>query len=439
MSDIYLIYAPSDFDRVRELAIALQDRGYSVWRERPVSVDEAGEPESPEGLKDAKCVIALWSRASVNSSRVTQEAAAAAQSGVLLEVRIDPVAVPSGFGSRTTIDLTDWRPEEPHGGISSLLDAVRQLVGAPEFEWSRGVLTEGSPKGVLEETMVGSSRHAEPEEAPNAGLPQNPVQFSVYHPQDMRPERWYTLLSYIHLAAVKETVEADSRSRLPTEEVFRQQTADANQVIAREAEIRVVPELPGCRFNPTYQQVIWIEDWHRAEFRVQARPELPGFALEQPVMGRVAFYVQTVLVGEVPIWAVLSERAVAVDVDRPAHPTIADPYQAIFVSYSHRDSDVVERIGRAYKALGMQFLRDVEMLRSGEEWNPRLLEYIEKADIFQLYWSKQAKASVYVQQEWHHALSLGRENFIRPLYWHTPMPQPPAELGALHFAYYPAD
>jgi hypothetical protein len=370
-----------------------------------------------------------------------QEAAHARKRGVLLAVCLDPVAVPSGFASLPTIDLSDWTPQEPHEGFTSLLDAVRQLAGSSEFGSSRAAMRESSPKEILEETMAGSSQpgHERLEEVPKGGPPQTPVQFSVYHPQDMHPRQWYTLLSYIHLPDLKETVEADSRTRLAPEEVFRQRTADANQLIARETEIRVVPELSGCRFNPPYQPIIWIEDWHRAEFRVRASPDLPGFALEQPVMGRVAFYVQTVLVGEVPIWAVLSERAAPAHADEPPQPTTADPYQAIFVSYSHRDSDIVQRIGRAYKALGMQFLRDVEMLRSGQEWNPTLLQYIEKADIFQLYWSKSASDSVYVRQEWQHALDLERRNFVRPLYWQNPMPTPPADLIKLHFAYYELD
>jgi hypothetical protein len=38
----------------------------------------------------------------------------------------------------------------------------------------------------------------------------------------------------------------------------------------------------------------------------------------------------------------------------------------------------------------MELIRDVEVLRSGEAWNPRLLELIEGADIFQLHWSEEA-------------------------------------------------
>ena len=43
----------------------------------------------------------------------------------------------------------------------------------------------------------------------------------------------------------------------------------------------------------------------------------------------------------------------------------------------------------------------------------------------------------YVRAEWEHALSLGRQNFVRPTYWEDPFPRtsslPPPELDRLHF------
>lgn len=114
----------------------------------------------------------------------------------------------------------------------------------------------------------------------------------------------------------------------------------------------------------------------------------------------------------------------------------ASVYQAIFVSYSHQDTVIVEQLEKAYEALGLQYLRDVRLLRSGEEWNPALLQKIDEADIFQLCWSKPAKRSPNVRKEWKHALKRKKRSFIRPLYWDLPMPSPPAELAKLHFAYY---
>jgi TIR domain len=83
-------------------------------------------------------------------------------------------------------------------------------------------------------------------------------------------------------------------------------------------------------------------------------------------------------------------------------------------------------------------LRDVKRLRSGQLWNEELLAFIRDADVFQLFWSQEAAASKYVEQEWRSALK-ERENrgdpfFLRPVYW-TQAPAPiPSELSRLHFA-----
>jgi hypothetical protein len=263
------------------------------------------------------------------------------------------------------------------------------------------------------------------------------VQFTVYHPQELRPKEWYPFLAYVHVPKARAMVESDSGKRLEEKVPYRERSSEATRDIAREAEILIVPELSGCRFNPPYQRLLWVEDWHCGEFKVQASPQQPDFELEMPAKGRVAFYVESVLVGEVPIWGLLTEEAEIAAAGKGLQTSSAEPYDSIFVSYSHEDSEIVEMIGRAYKALGITILRDVEVLRSGEKWNPRLLQLIEDADIFQLYWSQTAKDSTYVKQEWHHALAQEKENFIRPVYWQKPMPKPPSELAELHFAFCP--
>jgi hypothetical protein len=120
-------------------------------------------------------------------------------------------------------------------------------------------------------------------------------------------------------------------------------------------------------------------------------------------------------------------------------PVHAHPYRKIFPSYSHLDVAIVEQAEVLGRALGDVYTRDRTMLRSGEDWNARLLELIDDADIFQLFWSSNAMRSEYVKQEWEHALSLGRPFFVRPTYWEEPMPRstqpelPPPTLRRLHF------
>jgi hypothetical protein len=300
-------------------------------------------------------------------------------------------------------------------------------------------------RGTLEETL--SAREPASPKGPDAAVPLSPphpsspppalqtAQFTVYHPKEIKPAVWYDLLAYAHLPSAFQIVESDSKTRLgPDADDYGKGRGRATQDIKRGAEITVVPELLGCRFNPPSSSFLWLEDWHRAEFRLQADPDLPGFGLGGAVNGRVAFYVGPVLVAEAKIWAHLSDEADVTAADLPETPVTVDPYQAIFVSYSHKDATIVDQLERAYTVLGNEYLRDVRMLRSGEKWSPALLRKIEEADIFQLCWSHTAKKSSYVEQEWRHALGLDRSYFIRPTYWEEPMPEPPPELSEFHFA-----
>ena len=120
-------------------------------------------------------------------------------------------------------------------------------------------------------------------------------------------------------------------------------------------------------------------------------------------------------------------------------PATAIPYDKIFVSYSHQDLDIVRQFEAFGKSLGNDYLRDQWALRSGEKWDDRLLQLIDEANVFQLFWSSNSMWSKYVRWEWEYALKLGRPGFIRPTYWELPMPQsdnprlPPEELAKLHF------
>ena len=152
------------------------------------------------------------------------------------------------------------------------------------------------------------------------------------------------------------------------------------------------------------------------------------------VHGRISFFVGPILVAEIGLHA-----PVVIDDLGSATPHLArstvEQYQSVFVSYSHKDAEIVDQLERAYRVLGLEYLRDVRSLRSGEKWNESLLKMIDRADIFQLLWSKASKRSRAVTAEWQYALVKQRPSFVRPVYWERPMPKPPDQLKHLHFAY----
>lgn len=295
----------------------------------------------------------------------------------------------------------------------------------------RGV--PGPTKAAPPTRGAGAAGAPPPGPSPGPAQDRPPVRFTAFHPKETAPDRWETLLVYIHVPDAEPDILSDSRARLEDRvEQYGKRGAEATSSIARGAEIRVQPELPGFRFNPPHVDVLWLEDWHCADFRMQAASAVPGFAPGTAVNGRVAFFVGPLLVGEVPIWSFIGPEPQAHAVTEPAKAT-ASPYRRIFPSYSHKDADLVNALKAAYHAIGDEFMQDIDTLRSGQLWNPTLLRKIEEADVFQLFWSDEASHSEYVKQEYEHALARAIPNFVRPLYWKKPLENVPPELSAIHF------
>jgi len=198
------------------------------------------------------------------------------------------------------------------------------------------------------------------------------------------------------------------------------------------ARIRIVPSAPGIHFYPPSVILPELTSWLRTDFEmcVHTRPTNP----DVPVSGGIHFFVGPLIVGHLEF----SVRVLPSDAVREANLLKAhgEPHRRIFVSYSRRDVAVVLQLERAYKVLGDSCLRDIDILRSGDDWRRSLLPRIWEADVFQLFWSRAARASRNVEEEWQHALRSGRWNFIRPVYWQKPLPPPPTELAHLHFAFY---
>ena len=243
------------------------------------------------------------------------------------------------------------------------------------------------------------------------------VQFTSYFPTEIKPGIWYTLLTYIHFSNLRDAVREDVENRLSLKiRDYKGRYEEATNTVARGAEIVVIPELSGCRFNPPRASVLWLEDWQRVEFRMQAIEGFSGLELNTAKNGRISFYVGPILIAEINIWAYLTDEKASTYSENLKTNCTSNPYNAVFVSYSHNDKIIIQILEKAYAALGMKYLRDVNILRSGEKWNRSLLKKIEEANIFQLCWSKSAKESAFVEQEWRYALNLQRQSFIRPVY-----------------------
>ena len=119
----------------------------------------------------------------------------------------------------------------------------------------------------------------------------------------------------------------------------------------------------------------------------------------------------------------------------------AKRFEKIFVSYSHQDYDRVKYLVQGFRAQGIDYFFDRDNLRSGDVYSERIFEYIDKADLFMLCWSANARKSEYVGKEIERALShvypqVARESEtlkIRPISIEPRADFPPSMRDIYHF------
>lgn len=127
MTDVFLSYARDDLGRAKTVAAALEKAGVSVWWDRHLGGGAEYSREIERALKSAAAVVVLWSRSSVDSAWVRDEAAKGRDTGRLIPATIDGTEPPLGFGQLHTIDLQRL-PRRRSQGLEQLVSAVREKV-----------------------------------------------------------------------------------------------------------------------------------------------------------------------------------------------------------------------------------------------------------------------------------------------------------------------
>ena len=89
MASVFLSYAREDSAQARPIALALEKHGHSVWWDLHVRGGAQFAKVIEEALKAADAVVVLWSKHSIESAWVLDEAAAGRDTGRLVPITID--------------------------------------------------------------------------------------------------------------------------------------------------------------------------------------------------------------------------------------------------------------------------------------------------------------------------------------------------------------
>ncbi|HEX6786740.1 MAG TPA: toll/interleukin-1 receptor domain-containing protein, partial [Acidimicrobiales bacterium] len=284
-----------------------------------------------------------------------------------------------------TLIVAELEPSRPEPWTPPLQPPIP--TGAPDeagSPWTAPNREPGSPEGTWSDDAFDDVR-----------MDEN-VQFTVYRPSAVSVNRWSWLLVFAH------TTEGSVEEPDPLAEVRRQAegvlgaqasvygtlSADSAGPLRRGSTLLVEPWLEGATFNPPTVEVRWEEAVHRADFRFRVGADAPAIA-----RGGVRIFVGAVVVGELSLSVRVGERPEP----RPLR-TSARRFRKVFASYSHADTEVVEAVASAVRLLGDEYLIDSHDLHSGEDWQQRIGELIDDADVFQLFWSSNALQSRNVLQ-----------------------------------------
>lgn len=129
MSDVFLSYARQDKFLVGELAYALTREGWNVWWDSEILPGQAFTSAIEQELRQARCVVVVWSQHSVTSQWVRDEASQAAGRGVLIPVLVENVTPPLGLQAGQNADLRNWDGTVSHPGFVALARALQRIAG----------------------------------------------------------------------------------------------------------------------------------------------------------------------------------------------------------------------------------------------------------------------------------------------------------------------
>jgi hypothetical protein len=130
MTDIFISYAKKDRERVIPIVKALEDQGFSTWWDlSSIPIGKTWRQFIDEGLEAARCVLVIWSKTSVYSEWVLDEADEGKGRKMLVPAIIDDVRPPLGFRQMQAANLVNWNGNTSNPQFKGLQIAIEAIIG----------------------------------------------------------------------------------------------------------------------------------------------------------------------------------------------------------------------------------------------------------------------------------------------------------------------
>jgi len=447
MARIFLSYSDKDREFAQRMARLLELAGFEVWWDRRIPAGRSWRNVYEEALHTTDCMVVLWSRNSVGSESVKEEAEEGRTVGKLVPVLIEQVPPPVGFRNIQAADLSDWDGSSDAVQFQRLLSALESRTGQSAIP---APATVGASKGGIVSKVTGtigelmerlrtrvqgatSSRsQSRPKQANGGSAPpaasseevgvEQPesVLLGVAAPRQAAPGSSFNARFVAYVAAAKHLAEnhlkdlGDAGDRIVTDV---SPDREARWRVGAPITVRLTGE--HVRFTPAERSFEWNGRENLVSFAVTVDADAPRTKLQlcfHVLLGglEIAFMPLGLAVGDEPRETGTQEM------------TSRAPSSA-FASYSSKDAEAVTRSlsTLAHWAPALDIFQDCLDLTPNEAFKPQLEAQIGKRDVFLLFWSRHARDSKWVLWEFETARAKRGMNAILPMPLEDPALAPP--------------
>ncbi|MGQ0385016.1 MAG: TIR domain-containing protein [Gammaproteobacteria bacterium] len=128
---VFLSYARAEEAQVAKLTAALEQSGFDVWRDTEIHGGALFAKSIEASLRKCDSVVVVWSRVSVTSDWVLDEAAHGRDQRKLVPVSLDGTGPPLGFRQYQSVDLSRWNGATDSAEIASLVRGIVAVTDRP--------------------------------------------------------------------------------------------------------------------------------------------------------------------------------------------------------------------------------------------------------------------------------------------------------------------
>lgn len=156
-STIFLSYAHTDKAKAQRIASVLEKSGYIVWWDALIEGGSRFAKSIDEALDKADAVVVLWSKDSIESDWVKDEASHARDRQRLVPISLDGSHPPLGFRQYQMIDLSHWRGKAEASQIKAVRRAIASAVGQLPARISAGAAPVDRRKAMIAGAAAGAA------------------------------------------------------------------------------------------------------------------------------------------------------------------------------------------------------------------------------------------------------------------------------------------